>query len=771
MAVYGGSVGGASRALAPSTAKGLPVPQPPPPGSKPRRPPVGRAGAEDRAPSGAASDVDRDTNFGGEFLDFPLLETISKINAQVRGLRSQLAKADSQVVAALGPPPSDPDAPVERAVHGEDSQSVSHASADAPPDGTFITGVDVAATERSRAEAERNWRGALAAAKSVEALPWPGVLAEPLDLPGKLVSLDVLKRLGDNVRFARKQDQRMWEEYLATKQAGALMQDFFWWFYCDKFAAGDRTAEQERMFGRMATNFVALASKVAPASKDRFFAAFHNVLAEGVLVAYKVALPESDARFGRAFRGELARTAAYWTTGADIGPIEYVRRSGQLVRADPPLDGVARVVGEIRAERDELAAMVADHKGKKPPAGRAAPGHGHARTPGGAGSAGGAGRSGGDVARGRRGEKVGEKGAARHGGKDAGSPEPRGKSGAPSPGRAGGGAGRAGSARPPGGEIPPLRLPARVDTELRTPRALWTSRKDVRAGAGSATARSGASTRRAVGGLDCAGPRGAHTARGALDRRSSAGSGAAARGSGGGGGGGAGWRSPGGDSTRSESGAAAGAAPAESAGIAHERALEQRGERFVDLRGCSPFMRYYLLGTKGSAHASAPRWRRMHADEEWTAWGRQELPDALRKRRAAQAPAEEGAGGEAEEDGDLGHVYVRASARELSEAVVKRSSRMVREYHKRGDVRARHIGEDRRQALRDYVRSKREMRGILAGQESAKAFSNLLVSSKAGGLVFDKEWKKWATKYVPAQPRTPAEGTGRPALAKTSSHE
>ena len=39
-------------------------------------------------------------------------------------------------------------------------------------------------------------------------------------------------------------------------------QDLFWWFYCDKFGKGDQAAEQERMFGRMATNFVGLLTKV-----------------------------------------------------------------------------------------------------------------------------------------------------------------------------------------------------------------------------------------------------------------------------------------------------------------------------------------------------------------------------------------------------------------------------------------------------------------------------------------------------------------------------
>lgn len=46
-------------------------------------------------------------------------------------------------------------------------------------------------------------------------------------------------------------------------------------------------------------------------AKDRFFESFYNVIAEGVFVAYKVGLPESDAAFDRNFRGELARTFGY----------------------------------------------------------------------------------------------------------------------------------------------------------------------------------------------------------------------------------------------------------------------------------------------------------------------------------------------------------------------------------------------------------------------------------------------------------------------------
>ena len=53
--------------------------------------------------------------------------------------------------------------------------------------------------------------------------------------------------------------------------------------------------------------------------------------------------------------------------------------------------------------------------------------------------------------------------------------------------------------------------------------------------------------------------------------------------------------------------------PTETTGLAQERVLEGQGQRFFDMRGCSPFMRYFLLTTKGSAEAAAPKWKRVHA--------------------------------------------------------------------------------------------------------------------------------------------------------------
>ncbi len=69
---------------------------------------------------------------------------------------------------------------------------------------------------------DETMRKGMIEAKSVEALPWPGVGKQPHDLPGNLNCLDVVKRLGDMVQFPRKQDQRMWEELLASKQAEAM---------------------------------------------------------------------------------------------------------------------------------------------------------------------------------------------------------------------------------------------------------------------------------------------------------------------------------------------------------------------------------------------------------------------------------------------------------------------------------------------------------------------------------------------------------------------
>ena len=191
------------------------MPQPP---AKPRgRVPGGRGAELDRTGSGASTHAADEADLGNEFLDFPLLDTISKINAQVGGLRNQLAKMDHQVTAALLPPEEDADEAV-----AQPPVSRPDTTRSSEPDGTFITGVDLVEKPRSSGEVDETMRRGMIEAKSVEALPWPGVGKQPHDLPGNLNCLDVLKRLGDMVQFPRKQDQRMWETLLASKQAEAM---------------------------------------------------------------------------------------------------------------------------------------------------------------------------------------------------------------------------------------------------------------------------------------------------------------------------------------------------------------------------------------------------------------------------------------------------------------------------------------------------------------------------------------------------------------------
>lgn len=213
-----GQPGGASRNLVPKgSVRNMLVPQPPA-AAKPRgRIPGGRGAELDRAGAGASPRGDEEVDLGNEFLDFPLLDTLSKINAQVGGLRNQLAKTDHHVTAALLPPDEDDEEAVAQpqVARQDTAQSIE-------PDGTFLTGVDFVEKVRTPGEVDEAMRKELIEAKSVEALPWPGVGKQPHDLPGNLNSLDVLKRLGDMVQFPRKQDQRMWEELLGSKQSEAM---------------------------------------------------------------------------------------------------------------------------------------------------------------------------------------------------------------------------------------------------------------------------------------------------------------------------------------------------------------------------------------------------------------------------------------------------------------------------------------------------------------------------------------------------------------------
>lgn len=314
---------------------------------------------------------------------------------------------------------------------------------------------------------------------------------EPSDLPNRISPNEVLKRLADRLDVSKGRDASTWEKSLQGKNTMNIMKDLFWWFFADKFSpegADRRVEQQDQLFGRMASNFICLLASVPQQQKDRFFDRYHDILSQAVFAAFRVAFPNSEAKLGSDFRAEIARLFAYWSTGADIGPPEYVLKNGREVKRNMG-GAVLEVVGEMQREQSEIEQMTTDNNKKK---GRPA-----------AETSGTKSRSE-EESMGKGGAAAAGTGSTRPGHRGGGMVSPqRGMAsgettskGGATGGVSGAGAAASSSSLPP---VPPLRLPPKPDTELRTPRAIWTDRTGAGASDASqaAAAARGSKTERA----------------------------------------------------------------------------------------------------------------------------------------------------------------------------------------------------------------------------------------------------------------------------------
>jgi hypothetical protein len=195
------------------------------------------------------------------FLDLPLLETLNRINAQVGGLQKQLAKVDDQVNAAMLP---------------EQEQEQTK---------TFLTDFDSEEKSKKKVVEAKNETGQ--GSKLVEDARFPGVGNRPSDIPNNVSVPEVLKRLADKMQITKSNEQQAWQLGLTAPHTQDIMKDLFWWFFCEKFESTKFEEEQEKMFSRMASNFICLMTSIPHTHKDKFFDRFHDILAQAVYAAFR----------------------------------------------------------------------------------------------------------------------------------------------------------------------------------------------------------------------------------------------------------------------------------------------------------------------------------------------------------------------------------------------------------------------------------------------------------------------------------------------------
>jgi len=222
----------------------------------------GRPGEVDSTPHGFGREETSASSASAElFLDLPLLETLNRINAQVGGLQKQLAKVDDQVNKAMLP------------------------EEEPEPTKTFITDVD--SEEKSKKKVLEAKVESPQNTKSVDDVRFPGLGKKPTDIPNNVSVQEVLTRLADKMQITKSQEQQAWQLGLTTSHTQDIMKDLFWWFFCEKFENSKHPEEQEKMFSRMASNFICLMTTIPHSHKDKFFDRYHDVLSQAVYAAFR----------------------------------------------------------------------------------------------------------------------------------------------------------------------------------------------------------------------------------------------------------------------------------------------------------------------------------------------------------------------------------------------------------------------------------------------------------------------------------------------------
>mmetsp|Transcript_26705 Transcript_26705/g.61521 ORF Transcript_26705/g.61521 Transcript_26705/m.61521 type:complete len:735 (+) Transcript_26705:16-2220(+) len=273
--------------------------------------------------------------------DMPLLGTLSRIQAHVEAIQTELDQLDNKIQVALLPP-----------------QSVVE---EAELKGTFLTelnketGGEAAAVKTAR---ERRDAPKKPTITSIEDVSYPGF--EPGEyepLPANMNPRSVLQGVAKAVQFERESESKAWRQVMLSKEAQDFTLDMFWWFFSDNFQVNK--VDQDKMFSRMSVNFVNLFLLASNKCKDEIVSRFHDAISQAVFSIFHVVFVNSRHKFNEAFQTRLARTLAHWCSGAGIKEgTEGAHWSGQLGAVLNKLQ-TARAMSEDHNDTADAATIIA----------------------------------------------------------------------------------------------------------------------------------------------------------------------------------------------------------------------------------------------------------------------------------------------------------------------------------------------------------------------------------------------------------------------------
>eukprot|EP00736_Rhodelphis_marinus_P007063 Rmarinus@m.5684 len=174
----------------------------------------------------------------------------------------------------------------------------------------------------------------------------------PHPLPGGLKAQTILDAVLSTLTFASKKEKEVYAQCFGSDMSRAIMQEFFWWFFCHWFKPSQQEDAEMKMFTRIADNFVALFQSLDMPRKDVFFRSYYVGLAQAVYTVMHVAFPRSRYKFSDdRCKRILISTLCLWTTGLLPARVDWSDWKLNRMMKDKPLKR-----GSL-GERHDLAAV------------------------------------------------------------------------------------------------------------------------------------------------------------------------------------------------------------------------------------------------------------------------------------------------------------------------------------------------------------------------------------------------------------------------------
>eukprot|EP00743_Colponemidia_sp_Colp-15_P001681 GILK01001837.1.p1 GENE.GILK01001837.1~~GILK01001837.1.p1 ORF type:complete len:407 (-),score=59.98 GILK01001837.1:124-1344(-) len=198
------------------------------------------------------------------------------------------------------------------------------------------------------------------------------------DSPSSLPEAANIDRVLDNVmstlEFSNQHTLQTWKAEFFSEASTGVICDSFWWIVSNFFQQSKDLETENKLFTRVAQNYVAIFLHVHPARKDSFFARYPDAVAQSIFYSLYLAFPKSRSKFTAPFRTDLLVMLSEWMSGLrpaqpstrhwklDLGAGNVLRQTGSqtgsTLRSSASLPGPSTPSRELRSTLPTLSASV-----------------------------------------------------------------------------------------------------------------------------------------------------------------------------------------------------------------------------------------------------------------------------------------------------------------------------------------------------------------------------------------------------------------------------